>query len=463
MQTKNESGFLPLYSKGISIHEISILGNLFFLVLFIYSIVYALERTTYVDSAWLFFERVNGETFTFPGDRYSAFFSEIPLYFASKLHLPIKYLIYIFSVSYILLYYIVWRICTFRLKNPAAGLTVIFGIVLGARETFLHPVSETHQMIAYSAMLYAALAYQWQSVTKKWIFTLFVTVLVMFTHPMALFTAGFALLYYIIETRKFKDIIIWVVFLIILLLGLLNYIHPANPYDAAQISQINNTGLTPLYGNGALTFLLIHFKHFYWLPEVMALILFVFLIYKKEWLKLLILILSVSAFLTVALIIFRKGDSSIMLERVFLPAFFMINLAFAEMLFRLKINKWVPIALLVFFFVNGIRYINAGCLMYKKRVAYLDTIVKAGIEQGYDKYYLSQARIDKDRILVPWALGTETLIYSKFKYNKCISITMEPVSCPPNTIPVTSWSCLPAKDLNPNYFTLTSDQPVELK
>src|ERR1044072_1447985 len=107
-----------------------IAGNLLFIVLLIYSIVYAAERLCYIDSAWLFFERVNGEKFSFPGNRYSAFFSEIPLFIATKIHLPFKVLVYVFSTSYILLFYFVWRICTYTLKNPAAGLAILFGMII---------------------------------------------------------------------------------------------------------------------------------------------------------------------------------------------------------------------------------------------------------------------------------------------------------------------------------------------
>src|ERR1041385_1351211 len=128
-------------------------GNIFFLILLVYSIVYAVERVTYIDSAWLFFERVNGECFSFPGSRYSAFLSEIPLFLAGKLHLPFSFLIYAFSCSYVILFYFVWRICTFTLKNHSAGLLVILGSCVGVREVFLFTVSETHQCLAYSALL----------------------------------------------------------------------------------------------------------------------------------------------------------------------------------------------------------------------------------------------------------------------------------------------------------------------
>lgn len=68
-----------------------IVGNLFFIVLLIYSIIYAVERVTYVDSAWQFFQRVNSESFFFPSGRIGVFFSELPLLLQSNFSYHFQY------------------------------------------------------------------------------------------------------------------------------------------------------------------------------------------------------------------------------------------------------------------------------------------------------------------------------------------------------------------------------------
>lgn len=448
----------------VSFHRIA--GTLFFVILLIYSIVYALERITYVDSAWLFFERVNGEKFSFPGDRYGAFFSEILVFLAAKLHLSFKVLVYVFSAGYIALYYVVWRMCTYTLKNPVAGLILIFGLVIGVRETFLHTVSETHQCFVYSALLFALIKFDFKkNLLLKNIFVCSTTILVLFTHPLGLFTSGFVLLYYFIEKRDFKEILIWLMGIIIISFGIWSFLHPANPYDATQISHLQHPtdSSSNIFDSHALAFLTMHFKHFYWLPELAGLIVFVWLIIKREWLKLVAVFFSVLVYLVIACITFYNGDASIMLERIFLPAFFMINLVLADLLFgEIKINKFIPMALVVFFMINGIHYINWGCLYYKQRVAYLDELVQKGIAQGNDVYFISDKNLDREKLLGHWALGAETLIYSKFKYNKCISISTEGEICDAGNLRVTSMLCLPVDELNQNYFHLSGKPYQEL-
>ncbi|HET6991622.1 MAG TPA: hypothetical protein VFJ43_09880, partial [Bacteroidia bacterium] len=246
----------------------------------------------------------------------------------------------------------------------------------------------------------------------------------------------------------------------LLIICLLRFLAPTDSYDAAQYAQLKkSSGTSSSFSDShALAFLLMHFKHFYWLPELAGLIAAVWLVIRKEWLKLAALVFSVSAYIYIASVTFHNGDASIMLERIFLPAFFMINLVLADLLFSAnKLNKFIPMALVLFFIVNGIHYINWGCLYYKKRVAYLDEIVQKGIAQGNDVYFLSRADADtdKEKILGHWALGAETLIYSKFKYDKCISISTEGEICSAGSCRITSMLCLPVSGLNSDYFHLS--------
>jgi hypothetical protein len=441
-----------------------IAGNLFFIILLIYSIVYAAERVTYIDSAWQFFHRVNNETFYFPSGRFGVFFSEILLYLAVKIHLSFPFLVYIFSAAYILLYYFVWRICTYRLKNPETGLLILFCMFMGIRESFLHPVTETQQCIIYSALLFAILKFDFRRIQLKLFWICFATLLILYTHPIGVFTAGFACLFYIADQKKIKSAV-WLSLGIILLISLIRFFFPTDTYDASQYALLKtSSGSNSFTDSFALHFITLHFTHFYWLPELAGLIVIIWLTIKKEWLKLAAVSISVIAYFVIACITFKNGDSSIMLERIFLPAFFMINLVLADLIVHeTRLNKWILYFLVVFFVFNGIHYINAGCLMYKKRVAYLDSIVKDGIAQGHDAYFLSDEKTDKEKILVPWAIGTETLIYSKFKYNRCISISMKDEICPPGNCRLNSMLCLPVGELNQNYFHLSGEAYQELK
>lgn len=453
-------------SQQRSYRNYHLIGHLFFITVLVYGIVYAIERVTYVDSAWQFFLRANDETFIFPSNRYGVVFSQLPLFISTKLHVPFKLLIYIFSVSYILLYYFVWWLCSFKLRNGAAGLAIVFCMFMGMREGFIHPVTETQQCLMFSVLLYAIMQYPIQKSFLKYTLAMLCAVLILVTHPVGLFTAGFSVLLSMTESKNFKSVYHWSVLGVLIGFSLYRFFVPIDNYDAAIYDQLKSTGIAQrsFLDSGALHFLKIHFPHFYWLPELAGGIALIWLLLQRQFLKAGLLFFCVISYITIAVVTFRDGDSSILLERAFLPAFFMINLVIGGLIVNeIKINKWIPLVLTVFFIVNGIRFINAGCLMYKKRVAYLDELVQKGIQQGHDKYYILETNADMEKILVPWALGTETLIYSKFKYDTCISITLNNETCSPADVRVTKTQCVPVDDLNPHYFHLSKNEYTELK
>jgi hypothetical protein len=439
-------------------------GNLFFLVLLIYAIVYAKERTTYVDSAWIFFQQVNHESFGAALERFPAFFIEIPLFLGVKAGLSFGALIYLFSCSYILFFYLIWYLITYRLKNPVAGLVVIFGTFMGIRELFIHTITETHQCIVYSALLYAVMCFEFKSRNLRYALTAFVTLFAAFSHPFGVFTAAFVLVFFAVHKRDIRNAQLYIAGIIVVGTAALNLLNPPNAHDQSQyqlLTSVEASGLAS--NNAALHFLKIHFSHFYWLPELAALFAIGLLIVKREFIKLSLLVVATATYVCIAAYTFRNGDSSIMLERIFLPAFFIINLTLADVLSRQHYRlRWLPIILVLFFMINGIRYINTGCLMYRKRVAYLDELVQKAIAGPSDKYILDESAANKDLILVPWALGVETLIYSKFKYNECVTITLDKEGCDPESARITTQLCLPVAALNPEYFILSTNpyQPL---
>lgn len=444
--------------RQTNFHRIS--GHLLFLVLLIYSIVYAAERFTYSDSAWQFFQRMNYEEFYFPSGRYGVVITEIPLYLAVKLHLPFKVLVYVFSSSYILIYYFIWAICIYLLKNTKAGIAILLGTFMGVREGFLHPVTETHQCLIFSILLYAVLSYNFERTSLKFGCTIIVALLVLFSHPVGVFSAGFAVVLYLLEQRTLRSPVALVILAILIIIPLWRFLFPTDNYDASFYNQLKAPEISEGSSeNGALNFITLHFSHFYWLPELAGLLTVTWLSVRKEWLKLGLLTIGVCSYVTIACITYRTGDSSILMERAFLPAFFMINLVLAGLMVEdQKINKFLPMTLLLFFALNGIHYINAGCLMYKKRVAYLDKLIQRGINQGSDKYFMAEQDVDRETILIPWALSTETLLYSTFKYGQSISITFENEICDPKSVRLSRDLCLPATDLNPHYFKFSNHE-----
>lgn len=367
-------------------------------------------------------------------------------------------LAYIFSASYILLYYFIWHLCTSLLKNSAAGLAILFCTFMGVREGFLHPVTETQQCLIFSVLLYALLSSKDTLGVFRVCSIVFVSLLILFTHPVGVFTAGFAVLLCVIESGNYRNRIAWLVLCILGSITLWRFFFPVDNYDAAFYAQLKGSNADEAStSNGALNFLVIHFVNFYWLPAVAALVVVVWLSLKKDWLRLGLTIAGVGGYLIIAATTYSTGDSSILMERAFLPACFMISLIIAGLLAQTSFSRrWIPVTVIAFFLVNGVRYINTGCLMFKKRTAYLDGLVTRAKQSTNDKFFFPPNEEDRKMIGIPWALGTETLMYSTFKYGDPVTITYQNEICDSLSIRLTSFYCFPADSMNQNYFPVSS-------
>lgn len=440
-----------------------IIGHAWFLILLIYSIVYVAERFTYVDSAWQFFQRINGNGFIFPSERYGVVFSQVPVFIALQCGVSFTTLAYIFSMSYVLLYYLIWYLCTSVLKNPAAGLAVVFCTFMGVREGFLHPVTETQQCLMFSVLLYAQLRREGQRSFLSAGLIVLTTLVILFTHPVGVFTAGFAAVLFMIESRDFRSRISWLVLSILAGITLWRFFFPIDNYDAAFYDQLKGNGEPEASTNGALNFLVIHFVNFYWVPAVAASVTTIWLAMKKDWWRLGLTLGGVGAYLFIAAATYANGDSSILMERAFLPACFMVSLVFAGLLAQPDFSrKWIPAVVIIFFLVNGVRYINTGCLMFKKRTAYLDALITRANQTAHDKFFIVPSAEDKEKIMIPWGLGTETLMYSTFRYNRPVTITYENETCDSLSIRLTSFYCFPVDSLNPKYFPFSANPYLPL-
>ena len=134
---------------------ISILGHLSFLILLVLSIVYAVERNLYADSAYYIFNIVNTGWFDIEHSRYSAFLTQLlPVAFVN-MGLSLKMVLYAYSISFILLFYGIWLIINYALKDPYSGIALILLLVLPVRENFFKPVTELHQALAWSVLLFS--------------------------------------------------------------------------------------------------------------------------------------------------------------------------------------------------------------------------------------------------------------------------------------------------------------------
>ena len=179
------------------------LGQLMFLFLFVMALLFYLERTIFVDPCYAVFNILYYRDYIVEAGRTAAVFPQTLALLAVKLELPLKVILGIYSISFILLYYLVFLVIAYGFKLDRLALAVPLVMMLGVKYSFFWISTETHQALVYTILFYAFLS--WSLSFKPgvlfWSIRLIVATGILFlcfySHPVSLFTVLFVLGFFI--------------------------------------------------------------------------------------------------------------------------------------------------------------------------------------------------------------------------------------------------------------------------
>lgn len=402
----------------------SSLGYLFFVFWIMMAIYDAYARILISDPAFYLFNIINRSGFFVPGVRYTTVVNQLFAVLAVNLNLPLKVVIPIFSVSFVVVRLFYFYLVTTVLKNKAAGFSIIFVTVLGVSESYFRPTSESTIALLNSILLYAWLCYSEDylgSLKIKrligFIGSLFLIAFGYFTHPIALFSLLFSIGFFIVRYGKLKHVYSYLTILFTLFLFFNKVIvqnnleHHAGIYGNLLTSPL--IILDQLQSYYPYKFFINYFKVLYFPLALFLIYVLIYQFWKKEWLQSVFLILFSMVYFTVVCVSFKEGDSNMQMEKIFLPLFMFMGIALGSVLFRSDTNK--NILFPVFFFaavIYGLIKIDDARPAYYGRIEYLKEIVAEAKSTRVQKLIISNDEIDRNKMIFTWASGIETLMLS---------------------------------------------------
>ncbi|MFN4082507.1 MAG: hypothetical protein ACK4K9_02645 [Bacteroidia bacterium] len=399
-----------------------VLGLAVLFTAFVYSFYFAQERVLNTDNSSFLFNTINGGKIWIAEKRYSSAIPIFPAFIASKLSVSLSIVINIFSVSYFFLYLIISITIAFVLKNLQGLLILSLSLFLGVNYSFYHPVTETHQAIAYSVLFFGCLNSNLQTIAKYFI-TVLSFFLALFAHPTAVFMLGFALLWHLLPRGlNKKNMVYWITLIALGLFTVLRSKLNQNNYDAVQYenlySSINNIGNFFKWNSVKYieqTAWLYVWPLFFW-----SIALFVFFA-KNNILKFLTLGLLPLLFIFIALTTFSGGDSQMMMEKSFMPAFAMVAMSLNELM-KEKRTKSIVVGLSLVYFVFCFIGINqTGHKVFRKRLNAIDAFITK--QNNNDGKYLANIEESPDVWKnYWWATSADVLMRAVSKHNKQVTL-----------------------------------------
>lgn len=406
--------------------HILFLGLISFFILFFISFYFYQERVVYFDTAFQLFKIINFQDFNLEANRYSTLITQIPVLLGLKIfHLPIKWLMIILSASYILVFFIVYLLIIKNSDNIYLSLSLILILVSNITQFFYFSASETHQALAYCTLLFSLLFVEFKQKFFHFI-SLFITILLAFySHPVAFFCIIYALGYYLVDKKVWKNYTILSLILITILLLILKLITTEmDSYEGSffkSLITIFSEEKTQFY---SVVYLLRNFSLF-WVNYLSFIILIFYLYHKSDKLKLIYIFFSFIIFFIITIITYRSGDADVMMERAYMPlSYFSILPMFFELEKNDKWNKLILFLFIIIFGVSTVRIFNYGLYLNNGLNNNLNYLVNESLKKGNHKILIEESKYNFIPEINRWSIPFNSLMYSVVNYNECVTIKL---------------------------------------
>ncbi|HYW97287.1 MAG TPA: hypothetical protein VE870_16965 [Bacteroidales bacterium] len=449
-----------------------IIENIFFLVLLTFSLVFAKERIINSDAGFYFFKLVNFGHFNIEHGRYSAFISQIALLAGVKIGLSLKTLLYLYSASFIVLFWLVYILVRNGLKNKGAALAILMTIAVGATHSNYRPVSESTQGLVYALVFFAILFAPFKQVSEsrrmvlRTLLSLITIVLCYFAHPLTIFPVLFIIGFYTIERRAWKSYLPWILLLFTLVLYAFKFlVTKDSSYEGGKLSGLDiiTQNLPRFFSIYSTKYLVKRLLNVYLVSTILFLALNIYYLWKKDYLKWIFTNTFILGFVLIYNLDYYAGGSDIEMDKNLMTMNLLIFLPFAtDIYYNENIREWLrPVFMILVLGFSVITLLHPRKI-YRQRISYYEELNDALQAQTGHKFYTEEENISK-KVLFLWGVPFESLIISSLD-GPVHSRTIYPVKNlndlpgyigdPDLFLCTFFWPKWNIDELNPHYFRL---------
>ena len=442
--------------------SILVLGLLAFALLLLLSIIYYKERIIFLDPAFQLSYMIRDGGFAIQVNRFAAVISKIFPYIAIKLAMPLRSIVLIYSMSFVIYNFILFIIIIKWLKNSVWALFLLLYNILMISHSFYWPAIELNQGIAIM-ILYFALLDKRSSIgdTFSYILIALLVPSVVFSHPLVIIAFVFVTGYLFLFKRDILQMPRFYAGTILAFISyVINKIFFRNWYDDMNMERLDNFGkLFPDYINlkSNSDFVEYLFSDYYLSFILLVLIIGTFLISKRY--KRIVYILSfIFIYIVVVNVSFPEGVPHFFAESKYQLLGIFIITALAMDIIDM-INSKVMFFSLLFIIAIRIIHINNSHSLYSARLDLLRDIMH---ETGDEKLILSESELPKDTIIMSWASAYEFWLLSALEnqHQRSIIIDENPSRfdslLDKKDIFIEEWRIYPYSVLPERYFKLDS-------
>jgi hypothetical protein len=397
---------------------VQIIGFIFFSVLFYISWRFYLERILSFDGAFYVFRFMESGT-PFPGPgRYSDYLPEFLPFIAFKTGATLNTILILYSVSFIVLHYLIFLVTTLILKNNGAGIAIMLVSCLAYYHSFYAPLMQLNESIIAAVLVWALIHPETPnySIREKRIYAasaVAVVVYMSFLHPLGIILLVFVFGLEMIGAKRYNDRYLWVISII----GVGWLLLKSNVFFKQQYDQDQVISLHAMIANlkdwqtwpsthYVSEYVSLHFRSLKWLA-----IICLFFSLRKGLLLFLFLLLYIAGFTFILLANYQKGTSPITYESYCVIYGFFVGLTFIFLFYHPERKNFI-LLLTIPLLWTSVKKIYTAHNIYSDRLSYVGRTVKSAHDKGIQKCIIDSKCYPYDYAFTPWNFAFETLLYS---------------------------------------------------
>lgn len=387
------------------------------------SCYFAKERIVYTDTAAYFRVMLNEGGFFIATNRFISVLSQILPALGMLLGLPLKWVLLLYSLNFILFPVLGVWICYRRFRSPESAIAIILFYTLMSRWVFYYPVSEFQMGLCFLLVYHAFLLHFLNSSKRNnrvfYIVSVILIPIIIFSHPIALyafiawliwllvdykiegkrlllFPVAMAFVSWFVREAFFKAIVGNLAYDEKRKEGLANFYQPIQSFFTSKLA-------TSFYKE-----LLGHY--FILLIAFVGIILFFG--YKRKWLRACYFGGMVFSFWLLVTVTFKDNKYGHYAEHLYQPIPFFISLVWGKYIFQLLKHATLRFTLLTGVFVIMVAKIFSNHKFFTERLQWYQNYITLMHEKKLKKGALSPNYVLFDTPPDYWASKDESLILS---------------------------------------------------
>ena len=437
-----------------------------FITLLVFSILFYKERTCIIDAAYQLFSILKDDNYAIQANRFGAFFIQSFPLVGSKLGASIKTIAIMYSMSFVILPFIIFMIIHLVFKNYKVSTAYLLFVVIMTTHTFYWIQSELIQAIAFLFIIIALLDDQLNSIKEPpnyyWILICVLGFTVAFTHPLILFPVCFVLVYYY---NRFQDKRkhVYSVGIIYFSFFIIKTLFFKSSYDSQAMEAVKNfTTLFPnyIYIKSNQNFLK-YFLHDYYLVILLLCISLIYYFKQKDYKKLITILTFFLGYSLLMNVCYPNGADQFYLESQYLVLGFFVAICFGfDIINKIKSYYLQHLLISIICIISIIRIYNTHEI-YTNRLNWNRYLLTSTENLKNKKLIIPSKKTHTYNLFMTWASPYEYWLLSTIENGVSRSIIIEEKpgefdwALPSNNSFITRWGIFDYSSLDNKYFVFT--------